>query len=765
MINITTNGGMINFQDTETDLTKSIGQNRLWVAFKGDTVNFLRVDIPTDGYDGTPFFSVLASNLTINGQSYTIEELKQGQGLSDLFSSMSFNIEIVDELPEVGDPSTIYLIYDDETGSYTEYLWLAQEQVWEQLGSVAEVDLGNYYNKSQVDQLLAAKANTSSLSTVATSGSYNDLSDKPQIPTVPTNVSAFTNDAGYLTEHQSLANYYNKSQTDNLLNGKVSTGTLATVATSGSYNDLTNKPDLSTKQDVLVSGVNIKTINSQSLLGEGNINIEGGGGGTQVQSNWNETDTTSMAYIQNKPTNVSAFTNDAGYLTSHQSLADVFADVAYDSATKRINFYGKGDTQHTTALAYVDASDFVVDGMVEDVRIENGNLVIDFNTDSGITDISIPLTDIFDPSNYYTKSEVDNGFAKKTDIPALSDYYTKAEVNAELAKKADTDNLATVATSGSYNDLSDKPIIPEGAVIDSALSDSSNNAVANRIVKGALDLKADKTEIPDMAEYYTSKEVDGMIEDFVTQKEVDDLTADFASTKDVDAAVDGAKPYVYQFNESSIETFDEAKTALVDNGRGLLLKEDNGEEIVYHPATWQYDKTGAPKFDLVYVDNRGNVKKARAQKATESRSPGYNTVKWTYFDITEFGNLIYQFLDDTVDNFDKAVEAYNGNDLIVVHDGGNTMPASISYDEKENALNLSWIDAEGNIVAYKVQKTGDGKTDPYRIEWTDVTPKPASIDVDTELSSTSTNPLENRAIYNVVGDIEQALAILNGTAS
>ena len=37
------------------------------------------------------------------------------------------------------------------------------------------------------------------LATVATSGSYNDLSNKPTIPTVPTNVSAFTNDAGSLT--------------------------------------------------------------------------------------------------------------------------------------------------------------------------------------------------------------------------------------------------------------------------------------------------------------------------------------------------------------------------------------------------------------------------------------------------------------------------------------------------------------------------------------------------------------------------------------
>lgn len=42
------------------------------------------------------------------------------------------------------------------------------------------------------------------LSTVATSGSYSDLSNKPTIPVVPTKVSAFINDAGYLTQHQSL---------------------------------------------------------------------------------------------------------------------------------------------------------------------------------------------------------------------------------------------------------------------------------------------------------------------------------------------------------------------------------------------------------------------------------------------------------------------------------------------------------------------------------------------------------------------------------
>jgi hypothetical protein len=37
-----------------------------------------------------------------------------------------------------------------------------------------------------------------------------------------------------------------------------------------------------TKQDTLQSGVNIKTINHQSLLGSGNIDIQGGGGGGSI---------------------------------------------------------------------------------------------------------------------------------------------------------------------------------------------------------------------------------------------------------------------------------------------------------------------------------------------------------------------------------------------------------------------------------------------------------------------------------------------------
>lgn len=51
------------------------------------------------------------------------------------------------------------------------------------------------------------------------------------IPVIPTNVSSFVNDAGYLTQHQDIS-------------GKANISDLATVATSGSYNDLSDTPDV-----------------------------------------------------------------------------------------------------------------------------------------------------------------------------------------------------------------------------------------------------------------------------------------------------------------------------------------------------------------------------------------------------------------------------------------------------------------------------------------------------------------------------------------
>ena len=75
----------------------------------------------------------------------------------------------------------------------------------------------------------------------------------------------------------------------------------------------TEKATWNGKQDALVSGTNIKTINNESILGSGNITIQGGG--SQVQSDWNQSDNTAVDYIKNKPT-IPEIPSNTAYLSS-----------------------------------------------------------------------------------------------------------------------------------------------------------------------------------------------------------------------------------------------------------------------------------------------------------------------------------------------------------------------------------------------------------------------------------------------------------------
>ena len=57
--------------------------------------------------------------------------------------------------------------------------------------------------------------------------------------------------------------------------------------------------------------------------------------------------------------------------------------------------------------------------MVSSVAISNGYLVITFNTDAGTSPISIALTDIFNPANYYDKTAADGRFVQKEEGKGL----------------------------------------------------------------------------------------------------------------------------------------------------------------------------------------------------------------------------------------------------------------------------------------------------------------------------------------------------------
>ena len=155
-----------------------------------------------------------------------------------------------------------------------------------------------------------------------------------------------------------------------------------------------------------------------------------------------------------------------------------FGAVNYDKESKRINFYNT--STGGTVLGYVDATDFIKDGMVSNVEIkevaEKGVcLVITFNGDSGKQAIEIPISQIFNADNYYTKSQTDSAIAAYTYDKATIDqkvaeggtfdptqYYDKTATDNLLANKADksttytkneVDNAITAATSTKQDTL------------------------------------------------------------------------------------------------------------------------------------------------------------------------------------------------------------------------------------------------------------------------------------------------------------------------
>lgn len=78
---------------------------------------------------------------------------------------------------------------------------------------------------------------------------------------------------------------------------------------------------VSGKQETLVSGTNIKTINNQSILGEGNITIEGGSGGTS-----DYTELTNKPQIEGVTLTGNKTAEDLG-LATEQYVDDAIADI------------------------------------------------------------------------------------------------------------------------------------------------------------------------------------------------------------------------------------------------------------------------------------------------------------------------------------------------------------------------------------------------------------------------------------------------------
>lgn len=161
-------------------------------------------------------------------------------------------------------------------------------------------------------------------------------------------------------------------------------------------------------------------------------------------------------------------------------LASKIAGAAWDSTTSHLNFFDNVSATGTP-LTYVDGADWVKDSFLKSVTIEDKQisgetvtcLVFVFETESGETETDIPLTDIFDPSNYYTTGQTDAAIAAATSGKVDTNTYTAytAATDSTLSGKQNT------LTAGTGIDITNDVISITGiplSVDDTVTSGSSN---------------------------------------------------------------------------------------------------------------------------------------------------------------------------------------------------------------------------------------------------------------------------------------------------
>lgn len=189
------------------------------------------------------------------------------------------------------------------------------------------------------------------------------------------------------------------------------------------------------KQDALVSGTNIKTINNESLLGSGNISIQGGGTGTDVQINGSSIVSNDVADIQvegtynastNKiatmseiPTKVSDLSNDSGFITN--------------TVNNLTNYYTKTNTYTKTEIDNLISAISTLD-----IEVVQTLPTQDISTTTIYLVPKTPSTnDAYDEYIYVNNSWEHIG---STEVD-LTNYYTKTQTDGLLNNKANTTDV------------------------------------------------------------------------------------------------------------------------------------------------------------------------------------------------------------------------------------------------------------------------------------------------------------------------------------
>ena len=357
---------------------------------------------------------------------------------------------------------------------------------------------------------VAGKVDASDLATVATSGKYNDLTGKPDLTKyakktdLPTKVSDLTNDAGYLTEHQSLTAYAKKTDLNSYAK-KTDIPDVSDFATKSEIPDVSNFaskseiPDVSnfaTKSEIPdVSG---KADKSELPSRVSDLTNDSGYlTANDLPDFLTDSDIEDFAKKSDVPTNISDLTNDAGYITStnlripaewniNDSMRDLIDDINDDTtATPGKVYLG---TIHLNDLPYSE------DESWSGRRLVQGEARIEIMASQGDTGkvINFTLTSTLKPYHWeYTSSWRNEGewISFLTEHQDISDKANRSDIPTNVS---DLNNDAGYITANDLPDYltdSDLPDITAGSFPagDEHIEDATADADGIATVQDVMD--------------------------------------------------------------------------------------------------------------------------------------------------------------------------------------------------------------------------------------------------------------------------------------